>query len=110
MFAAERDHTVHHSARAALAALTLTCCALASAAPAQAAVPAGNAPMCVVVWQTTGTITKTGYARNDCSQTLRLKIVWAHGTDGQCFTVNPGGSISSKVPRGVRTFDGASTC
>ncbi|MEQ4718065.1 hypothetical protein [Nonomuraea sp. B19D2] len=64
----------------------------------------------MTVWQTTGTVTKTGYARNDCGETLHLKIVWAHGADGQCFTVNPGETISSKVARGVRTFDGASIC
>ncbi|MEV4468094.1 hypothetical protein [Nonomuraea sp. NPDC049504] len=97
--------------RKTLTALAAACCALGAAtAPAQAVAPAGNAPSCVVVWQTTGTITKTGYARNDCSRTLRLKIVWAHGTDGQCHTVRPGGTIWSKVARGVRTFDGANSC
>ncbi|GAA3693317.1 hypothetical protein GCM10022224_068560 [Nonomuraea antimicrobica] len=96
--------------RRVLTALTLACCAFATAAPAQAAAPAGNAPSCVVVWQTTGTVTKTGYARNDCSSTLRLKIIWARGTDGDCRTVRPGGTIWSKVARGVRTFDGANTC
>ncbi|MFG6192141.1 hypothetical protein [Nonomuraea sp. JJY05] len=98
------------AAGAALATLTLTCCALASSRPAQAAAPAGNAPTCVTVWQTTGRITKTGYARNDCGRTLRLNIVWARGTDGECSTVRPGGTISSQVARGVRTFDGADTC
>ncbi|MEU0569003.1 hypothetical protein ABZ297_27010 [Nonomuraea sp. NPDC005983] len=101
---------MRQSARATLTALTLTCSALTLSLPAQAAAPAGNAPSCVTVWQTTGTITKTGYARNDCGETLNLKIVWAHGADGQCDTVNPGQTISEKVPRGVRTFDGASTC
>ncbi|MEV4096123.1 hypothetical protein [Streptosporangium saharense] len=70
----------------------------------------GNAPTCVTVWQKTGRITKTGYARNDCKGTLNLKIVWAHGADGSCQTVRPGWTISSQVARGGRTFDGASTC
>ncbi|NBE95290.1 hypothetical protein FE391_16940 [Nonomuraea sp. KC401] len=83
--------------------------ALASASPAAAA-PAGNAPSCVAVWQTTGTITKTGYARNDCGRRLRLKIKWARGTDGACHTVDPGRTIYSKVARGPRTFDGADSC
>ncbi|MEU8361181.1 hypothetical protein AB0C27_34720 [Nonomuraea sp. NPDC048882] len=96
--------------RRALTGLALACCALAPALPVHAAVPAGNAPSCVVVWQTTGTITKTGYARNNCGRTLRLKIIWAHGTDGECRTVGSGGTIWSKVARGVRTFDGASSC
>jgi len=97
--------------RKTLTALAVACCALgAAAAPAQAKAPAGNAPSCVVVWQTTGTATKTGYARNDCGRTLRLKIVWARGTDGPCSTVRPGGTIWAKVARGVRSFDGASTC
>lgn len=85
----------------------------ASAAPVArtaAAAPMGNAPSCVTVWQRIGTVTKTGYARNDCRRTLRLKIVWAHGADGACTTVAPGATLKSKVPRGPRTFDGASTC
>jgi hypothetical protein len=101
------------AAAACLAGAALVTGAPASAAPAAAAVaaaPQGNAPSCVVVWQRIGNVTKTGYARNDCSRTLRLKIVWAHGADGSCHTVRPGGTISSKVPRGPRTFDGASLC
>ncbi|RJL24534.1 hypothetical protein [Bailinhaonella thermotolerans] len=71
---------------------------------------AGNAPSCVAVWHRVGRITKTGYARNDCRRALNLKIVWAHGADGSCRTVAPGVTISHKVPRGIRTFDGASLC
>ncbi|WP_433423982.1 hypothetical protein ACQP1V_17055 [Microtetraspora malaysiensis] len=58
----------------------------------------------------TGTITKTGYARNDCGYTLNLKIVWAHGTDGRCRTARPGVTISDKVSRGLMSFDGANRC
>lgn len=102
---------MHNSLRrSAILAAAFIVSGLASSPPVQAAMPAGNAPTCVTVWQTTGRITKTGYARNDCGRTMNLKIVWAHGTDGQCFTVRAGGTISSKVPRGIRTFDGASTC
>ncbi|WP_327086281.1 hypothetical protein OIE66_28595 [Nonomuraea sp. NBC_01738] len=82
---------------------------LLTATPAMAA-PAGNAPSCVTVWENIGTITKTGYARNDCGSTLNLKIVWAHGVDGSCSSVRPGQTLSSKVSRGPRTFDGANTC
>lgn len=82
----------------------------ATARGATAAAPLGNAPQCVTVWERVGRVTKTGYARNDCSRTLRLKIVWARGTDGPCSTVRPGGTIWAKVARGVRSFDGASTC
>jgi hypothetical protein len=84
--------------------------ALQGTATAAATIPMGNAPSCVTVWQNTGTITKTGYARNDCGETMNLKIVWAHGVDGSCQTARPGDTISSKVPRGPRNFDGASRC
>ncbi|NRQ39487.1 hypothetical protein HII36_47825 [Nonomuraea sp. NN258] len=97
------------SAKTALSAVAAAGCLL-TATPAVAAVPAGNAPMCVTVWHTTGRITKTGYARNDCEGTLKLKIVWAHGGDGACHTVQPGWTISSQIPRGPRTFDGANLC
>ncbi|MEO3889492.1 hypothetical protein [Nonomuraea sp. B5E05] len=100
---------MRHITRAALTALTLTA-TFASAPPAIAAAPAGNAPSCVAVWQTTGTFTKKGYARNDCDRRLRLKIKWARGTDGACHTVDPGHTIYSQVARGPRTFDGADTC
>lgn len=83
---------------------------LALPGQAAAAVTAGNAPTCVTVWEHTGRITKTGYARNDCDYSLNLKIVWARGTDGPCETVRPGQTISTQVPRGVRSFDGASRC
>lgn len=101
--------------RAALTATTVTLFLGLAGFPGQAsasttAVPMGNAPTCVTVWENVGTITKTGYARNDCDYTMGLKIVWAHGTDGSCHSVRPGGTISSKVPRGVRTFDGANRC
>ncbi|MCF6470431.1 hypothetical protein FAF44_18805 [Nonomuraea sp. MG754425] len=100
---------MHLTSRAALAVIGAACCAFGSG-PALAAVPVGNAPMCVTVWQTTGRITKTGFARNDCKSRLRLKIKWARGTDSDCQTVDPGQTISAKVPRGVRAFDGADTC
>ncbi|SEM24490.1 hypothetical protein [Nonomuraea pusilla] len=92
------------------AALTVSLGLLSSPAQAAPALPAGNAPTCVTVWEKVGTITKTGYARNDCGRTLNLKIIWAHGTDGSCQTVRAGGTISSKVPRGIRSFDGADLC
>ncbi len=105
------------SALALFAAAGLSLAAAPAAQAHSAAQPAGvsaqalgNAPTCVTVWQHTGRITKTGYARNGCRGTLNLKIVWAHGADGACQTVKPGRTISSQVPRGVRTFDGASTC
>ncbi|WP_405145476.1 hypothetical protein OG589_01640 [Sphaerisporangium sp. NBC_01403] len=109
------------AAVAAVTALTLTLTqAPASAAPASttakesvaetAARPLGNAPRCVSVWSKTGRITKTGYAKNNCGRTLRLKIIWAHGADGPCSSVRAGWTLSHKIPRGPRTFDGAHTC
>ncbi|MFF4415560.1 hypothetical protein ACFYY8_23760 [Streptosporangium sp. NPDC001559] len=106
------------SALALFAAAGLSLAVVPAAQAQSAAQPAGvsaqvlgNAPSCVTVWQKTGRITKTGYARNDCrGRTLNLKIVWAHGADGSCHTVRPGGTISSKVARGGRTFDGANIC
>lgn len=94
---------------AATSLLALPGAATAATASATAA-PAGDAPSCVTVWQRTGTVTKTGYARNDCGYTMNLKIVWAHGVDGSCQTARPGATISSKVPRGPRNFDGAGRC
>ncbi|GAA3687653.1 hypothetical protein GCM10022224_061050 [Nonomuraea antimicrobica] len=105
----KEHHTMGSATRAALTALTITCCTL-TPVPAQAATPVGNAPMCVAVWQTTGRITKTGHARNDCDTRLRLRIAWSRGTDSACETVDPGKTISSRVPRGVRSFNGADTC
>ncbi|NUR84670.1 MAG: hypothetical protein HOY71_11350 [Nonomuraea sp.] len=101
---------MRRSVKAALTTVVFAGATLSAAAPAMAAAPAGNAPGCVTVWQTTGRITKTGHARNDCDYTMHLKIVWAHGADGDCFTVQPGESIYSTVARGVRSFDGADVC
>ncbi|MBG0816521.1 hypothetical protein [Planomonospora sp. ID82291] len=94
----------------AVAGLGLSVPAAAEASAVTVAKPAGNAPGCVHVWQKVGRITKTGYAKNNCTYTVRIKIVWARGGDGECRTVRPGGTITSKVPRGVRTFDGAGKC
>ncbi|WP_188190558.1 hypothetical protein [Nonomuraea sp. SYSU D8015] len=100
------------SIRRSLAVLTIAGAAGAAsfglAAPAQAST-LGKIPGCVSVWQTTGKITKTGYAYNGCKYRVRMKIVWGWGGDGPCTTVSPGGTIYSKVARGKR-FDGAKTC
>ncbi|MEV8630405.1 hypothetical protein AB0395_01995 [Streptosporangium sp. NPDC051023] len=98
----------------AAAGLALASAPAAQASPAQlagaTAKARGNAPSCVTVWENVGVITKTGYARNDCGSSLNLKIVWAHGSDGPCRTVRAGYTLSNKIPRGPRTFDGADTC
>ena len=104
MHKALRTTIVMTSVGAAISLLALQSTATA------ATIPMGNAPSCVTVWQNTGTITKTGYARNDCDETMNLKIVWAHGVDGSCQTARAGDTISSKVPRGPRNFDGAGLC
>lgn len=104
-----KEHPMRSTVRAMLAALAAAGCIINST-PALAAAPAGNAPACVTVWETTGRVTKTGYVRNDCSYRLRLKIKWARGTDSACQTVDPGQTVSSQVPRGIRSFDGADTC
>jgi hypothetical protein len=98
--------------RKSLAALTLVGAAsfgLVTAAPAQAGT-LGKVPSCVSLWQKTGKITKTGYAYNGCGRWMNMKIVWAHGGDGECRSVSPKGTIWSTVPRGLRTFDGAKYC
>lgn len=98
--------------RKSLAALVIAGAAsagLVAAAPAQASA-LGKVPSCVSLWQKTGSVTKTGYAYNGCGRWMNMKIVWAHGSDGSCQSVPPKGTISSKVPRGVRTFDGAKYC
>ncbi|WP_327087116.1 hypothetical protein OIE66_33020 [Nonomuraea sp. NBC_01738] len=77
--------------------------ALADTAQAQA-------PSCVSVWQRTGWTTKTGYARNDCRYNVRVKIVWSWGTDGPCRTLSPGQTMSAKVARGQRNFEGVKNC
>ncbi|HEX7309102.1 hypothetical protein [Lentzea sp.] len=70
----------------------------------------GNAPSCVRVWVNRGTVTQTGHAKNECGYRLNLKIIWAWGADGACFSVDNGGEITSKVAIEPRVFDGASTC
>jgi hypothetical protein len=70
----------------------------------------GNAPDCVAVWVTQGRITQTGHARNDCGYRMNLKIIWAHGVDGPCTSVNDGWTLTSQVAKAPRVFDGASTC
>ncbi|MER6942813.1 hypothetical protein ABT294_02205 [Nonomuraea sp. NPDC000554] len=103
--------------RKSLAVLTAVGAAslgLLATAPAQAnadaATASGRVPSCVRVWQATGTIKKTGYAYNGCGRQMNMKIVWAHGADGPCDTVYPGATLRHRVPRGIRTFDGAKTC
>lgn len=70
----------------------------------------GNAPSCVRVWEKKGTISKTGWASNNCGYALNLKIVWANGSDGPCRYVANGARISHKVSRVPRRFDGAGRC
>ncbi|MEU4805352.1 hypothetical protein [Actinosynnema sp. NPDC023587] len=84
--------------------------AMAAGEPAGGVEVLGNAPSCVKVWVTQGTITQTGHARNDCGRSLNLKIIWAYGADGSCGTVGAGGTRTSQVAKAPRRFDGASTC
>ncbi|MFD0886488.1 hypothetical protein ACFQ08_18240 [Streptosporangium algeriense] len=99
---------VRTSALALLSAAGLVLAA--TPAQAQPAQVMGNAPSCVQVWHKVGKITKTGYAKNNCRRTLRLKIVWARGVDGPCKSVRSGWTLSHQIPRGPRTFDGANSC
>ncbi|MFF4419137.1 hypothetical protein ACFYY8_41955 [Streptosporangium sp. NPDC001559] len=99
---------VRTSALALLSAAGLVLAA--SPAQAQPAQAMGNAPGCVTVWQKAGTFSKTGYAKNNCNRTLRLKIVWKYGGDSQCKSVRRGQTLSHKVPRVPRKFDGANSC
>ncbi|MET9250347.1 hypothetical protein [Nonomuraea sp. NPDC003709] len=88
--------------------------AMLAAAPtgavADTAKAQGNTPACVAIWQKSGWVNKTGYARNDCGVRMRYRIDWSYGADGRCFTVDPGQTISSTVPKAPRRFNGASYC
>lgn len=91
---------------AATSAFAAALIATVGAAPAYA----GTAPSCVAVWSTQGTVTQTGYARNDCSSNVRVKISWNFGADGSCRTLGPGQWMSSKVAIVPRVFNGADNC
>ncbi|GII02139.1 hypothetical protein [Planobispora takensis] len=69
-----------------------------------------RAPDCVVGWVNRGTITQTGYAQNQCGYAMRLKVIWARGADGTCFWVEDQRTISSKVAKEPRRFDGVGLC
>ncbi|MDJ1134835.1 hypothetical protein [Streptomyces iconiensis] len=97
-----------------LAAVAMT--AGLSVAPAQAASPASAkadaaaAPSCITAWVKKGTLTQTGYGRNDCSSQKRYKIVWAFGADSACVTVKKGQTLKHKIPIAPRRFDGVKSC
>ncbi|RSN14267.1 hypothetical protein DMB42_06955 [Nonomuraea sp. WAC 01424] len=82
------------------------------AAPAGASTSTtlGNVPGCVAVWRTTGWVRQTGHARNDCGSRIRMRIDWAFGPDGSCRTVDPGRTLTSRVPKAPRRFNGAVYC
>jgi Alpha amylase inhibitor len=68
------------------------------------------APNCVKTWYNTGNITVTGYAKNNCHSSYRLKIIWANQTDGECLTVKPGQTLKDTIGVGPGRFDGVQRC
>ncbi|MFF4622190.1 hypothetical protein [Nonomuraea jabiensis] len=91
---------------ASIALLTAT----STGAVADTAKAQGNTPACVAIWQKSGWVKKTGYARNDCGVRMRYRIDWSYGPDSRCYTVDPGQTVSSTVPKTPRKFNGASYC
>ncbi|MFI9588951.1 hypothetical protein [Nonomuraea sp. NPDC052265] len=81
-----------------------------TATTASAASALGNVPGCVAVWRTTGWVRQTGHARNDCGHRIRMRIDWAFGSDGPCRTVDAGQTLTSRVPKAPRRFNGAVYC
>jgi hypothetical protein len=79
-------------------------------ASAETATTLGNVPSCVAVWLTRGWVRQTGHARNDCGYRLRYRIDWAYGPDGTCHTADPGQTITSRIPKLPRRFNGAVYC
>jgi len=75
--------------------------ATASAAPAS---PAGvsAAPSCIYLYQTDyirdDQWRSLANAKNNCSYPVRIRMIWAHTTDGSCFSLNPGQDHGESKP------------
>ncbi len=74
---------------------------------------AGAAPTCVRTSTSTstitGTITKTFTMKNDCSYTVRARMILARHTDTDCVTLSRGASFKIKVAR-TAALSGVQTC
>ncbi|KAB2349719.1 hypothetical protein [Actinomadura rudentiformis] len=68
--------------------------AQSAASPAVAAHP--PLPRCVKVWKDAGHITRTGYAKNTCRKSYRIKFVWRKAPDSSCQRIKPGQTLKSK--------------
>jgi uncharacterized membrane protein len=96
----------------ALGVATIALSGITAVAPAAAAETGAQAapPTCVKGWVNSGTVTQTAYAKNNCSSTYRVKILWDFGVDGPCQTMDPGDQQSSKVAIVPRVFAGLALC
>lgn len=96
----------------ALGVATIALSSVAAVSPAAAAEVGIKAapPTCVKGWVNSGIITQTAYAKNNCSRTYRVKILWDFGVDGPCQTMDPGDQQSSKVAITPRVFAGLALC
>lgn len=78
--------------------------AAASAAPMSAAptTTISEIPTCVLLAQTDyirdGQTRSLANAKNNCSYTVRLRMIWAHTTDGACFGLAPGQDHGESKP------------
>lgn len=91
-----------HPARAlAVGIATIGLVGIAGSPPASAATSkaAAVAPSCVVSWYSTGSVTKTFTVRNDCSYTVRVRMILARHTDSDCVSLGRGGSYSLTTAR-----------
>lgn len=67
-------------------------------------------PTCVKGWVNSGIVTQTAYAKNNCSVTYRVRILWDWGLDGPCQTMDPGDQQSHQVAITPRVFAGLASC
>ncbi|WP_425608617.1 hypothetical protein [Streptomyces albipurpureus] len=100
-------------ATAALSSVAATAPAVASVATAPTVateVDAQALPTCVKGWVNSGIVTQTAYAKNNCSVTYRVRILWDWGLDGPCQTMDPGDQQSHQVAITPRVFAGLASC
>lgn len=87
-----------------LAGVPTTTAAPASAISAPTASPAGvsAAPSCVHLHQEDyirdGQYRSLANAKNNCSHSVRIRMIWAGTTDGRCFSLNPGQEHGESKP------------
>lgn len=81
----------------------------ALASPAFAAPAPTCVPTCVKASTSTGTVTKTFKMTNNCTYTVRARMILARHTDTDCVTLNPRGWYSIQVARSA-ALSGVERC